>query len=332
MVRVVAPSRLHFGLLHLPSLDDGPDARRFGGVGMMIDRPGVAIEVHQADEWSATGPAAERALAFAKQFARRCQSGAGFPACQTAEADRNVCPTAVAIRVDRCAPQHAGLGTGTQLGLAMAAAQAKLLNLEMSAVDLALRAGRGVRSAIGVYGFAQGGFLVDAGKTQEEAIAPLAARLDFPDDWRIVLCLPNLGPGVHGVREQEAFEQMAQRAGNVQPMHDMHALIHQGMLPALAAQDVAAFGETLYEYNRRAGEMFRPWQGGVYCHPLVEDLIGMLRKLGVHGVGQSSWGPATFAIVADADAATHIKAEVQKQFANVQMIECRAVNRGAQVG
>ncbi len=331
MVRVVAPSRLHFGLLRLPGKDDGPDTRRFGGVGLMIDRPGIAVVAELADEWSATGPAAERALAFAKHFARRCQSGAGFPACHTAEADRNVCPSAFMLRVERCPRQHMGLGTGTQLGLAVAAALAALLELELSAVDLALRMCRGERSAIGVHGFAQGGFLVDAGKTREEPIAPLAARVDFPDDWRIVLCLPKLGHGVHGVREQEAFEQMAQRAGKVEPVHEMHALIHQGMLPALAARDAATFGEALYEYNRRAGEMFRPWQGGVYCQPRVKELIQFLRKLGFHGVGQSSWGPATYAIVPDGDASTHIKAEVRKQFADVETIECRAVNRGALV-
>ena len=70
------------------------------------------------------------------------------------------------------------------------------------------------------------------------------------------------------------------------------------MLPALAERDLDAFGEALYDFNRRVGEMFRAWQGDVYAHPRVVALVRLLRtELGVRGVGQSSWGPAVFAII-----------------------------------
>ena len=108
MIRVEAPSRLHFGLFALPREEFWPNrqgearvpARRFGGVGLMVEAPGVAVSVRPATEWSAEGLLAERALEYA----------------------RRVTQSPHHIHVERCAAHHAGLGTGTQLGLAVARA------------------------------------------------------------------------------------------------------------------------------------------------------------------------------------------------------------------
>ena len=67
MTRVTAPSRLHFGLLSLPAagpiagpdstVAPGPPVRQFGGVGLMVDRPGLAVRVEPAGDWAGRGPA-----------------------------------------------------------------------------------------------------------------------------------------------------------------------------------------------------------------------------------------------------------------------------------
>src|SRR5207244_3042946 len=101
-------------------------------------------------------------------------------------------------------------------------------------------------------------------------VAPLLARCDFPDDWRILLVLPRGLQGVHGVAESEAFSQLSHNPG----VTDMLCrLVLLGLLPALHERDLPAFGEALYEFNRRVGEVFRPWQGGVYAHPQSEALV-----------------------------------------------------------
>ena len=66
MIRLTAPSRLHFGLFalpargvtHWPNVEGQPTipARRFGGVGLMIDQPGVQVTVRPASQWSGAGP------------------------------------------------------------------------------------------------------------------------------------------------------------------------------------------------------------------------------------------------------------------------------------
>ena len=78
MPTVWTPSRLHFGLLSLAGEGEAwPDrrgervlpARRFGGVGLMVERPGVHVAASAAAAWSADGPLAEPALALALRFA-----------------------------------------------------------------------------------------------------------------------------------------------------------------------------------------------------------------------------------------------------------------------
>ena len=56
--------------------------------------------------------------------------------------------------------------------------------------------------------FAHGGFLVDAGKRGSDPVAPLVARLAFPDGWRVVLTLPPWRPGLHAEEERQAFSHL----------------------------------------------------------------------------------------------------------------------------
>ena len=207
------------------------------------------------------------------------------------------------INIERCPPEHVGLGTGTQLGLAVARAIAVTVDRgDMSIPDLAKLVGRGRRSALGIHGFAQGGFLVEAGKLDPEAISPLVARLAFPEEWAVMLFIPRGLQGNHGPREAEAFQHLASLEQNLGRTEALCRLVLLSMLPALLERDLEAFGAALYDFNRRVGEMFEPLQGGVYAHPLVAKLIRQLRDAGVKGVGHSSWGPTVFAIVAEGEA------------------------------
>src|SRR4051794_5412379 len=108
MALVIAPSRLHFGLLSLARTE----GRSFGGAGLMIAEPGVAVRVQSANGWSSSGPLRERALAVGRQVATSLAVSGAFH-----------------IEVARSAPEHAGLGAGTQLALAVASAMAQALEL-----------------------------------------------------------------------------------------------------------------------------------------------------------------------------------------------------------
>jgi beta-RFAP synthase len=283
----------------------------------MVEMPGVQLTMRPAAAWSAEGPLAERALGYARQFV------------QTLEADR-VCPQHLVL--EAASPEHAGLGTGTQLGLAVARALAVAFGLgELAVTDLARRVGRGARSALGVHGFARGGFLVEAGKNGSETLAPLVARLPFPEPWRLVLVLPPRGTGLHGAAEVEAFLRLGGGAAGRETTDVLCRLTLLGLLPALAEADWPAFGEALYDFNARVGEAFAPVQGGRYASPSVAEVVAFARRQRVPGVGQSSWGPTVFAVARDTDQAEDLARRVRTRFGlgTAEVLVTRGCNRGA---
>ena len=122
----------------------------------------------------------------------------------------------------------------------------------------------------------------------------MIGRFDFPKDWAIVLASPVPGSGWHGVREREALATITPSPTETATLC---RLVLLNLLPALVSNDFAAFGEALYEFNARVGDVFAPVQGGRYSSPAVASCINGFRQLGVKGTGQSSWGPSVFAIV-----------------------------------
>jgi beta-RFAP synthase len=312
MIRIRTPSRLHFGLI-APAAKTG---RRFGGAGLMIEKPGIEITLEPGRQWSVTGPLAERGQAILK---RLLDTHLGTQV----EPHR--------VHIEHAAPEHMGLGTGTQLALAIARGLAEAAHAtDRSALELAPLVGRGQRSAIGTHGFDLGGFLVDAGRTGEEEIAPLVAWIEFPREWSIVLILPHGQAGVHGLEERHVFEQLHEVPGQTEALCRRVLL---EMLPALEVGDFYGFAESIYEFNRAAGEPFAPAQGGIYATARTAMLIEHIRSLEVVGVGQSSWGPAVFAFAEDAEQARWIVRQVRERFGLEEKHCCitRGDNQGADV-
>ena len=284
MTIVEAPSRLHFGLLSVPVGEQA--GRTFGGVGLMLERPRVVVQVELAERWIAAGPDAERALQAGQRF---CESLA--------------VPDVFSINVIESPEPHSGLGSGTTLSQSVARAIASETGHGyLSACELARHVGRGKRSAIGIHGFAHGGLIIEHGKLPGEVIAPLVHHRPLPDSWRIVLARPAIESAWHGDRESNAFGTA--QVGN--PRKAMLRLVEQSMLPALNREDVNAFGEAVRQFNRLAGVAFQQAQGGPYAHPAIEQLIDTIRHAGIPGAGQSSWGPTVFAIVGNEDKANDL--------------------------
>jgi beta-ribofuranosylaminobenzene 5'-phosphate synthase len=274
-VRVEAPARLHLGMLAVA----GDGERRFGGLGVAVDRPAVVVEARMADELSAEGVDAERALAFA----RRCHEGLGLSG-------------GAHLNVLEAIPPHVGLGSGTKLALAVAQALTALHGRTVGAPALAQAVGRAARSAVGTWTFALGGFVVEGGVRRDvERPAPLLAHHAVPDEWRVVLVVPRAQPGLSGPAEEDAF-------GRLVPSPERSAEIAQlvlaSLLPALVEGDVEEFGGALTRIQQLVGDAFAAVQGGRF-HPRAGALVEGLLREGAAGAGQSSWGPAVYGIVGD---------------------------------
>ncbi len=278
---------MHFGpLAYYPS-----QGRHFGGIGLMVGQPGWSIEARLAtgrDGDTVTGGEVERVRQVLQHYRERA-----LPAWQPAPVD---------LVVESAIPSHHGLGSGTQLTLAIGECLTRLAGACVDTVSMARQLGRGMRSAIGIYGYESGGFLVDAGQIQPGELGDLSCRLTVPEPWRIVLVFPQEGAGLSGEAETRVLRELA-------PMSDVVAgrlsrLTLTEMLPALHQSDCPRFAAAVEEYGRLVGEFFRPVQGDVFAHPAMAKLAEQLRRHGISGMSQSSWGP-TLAIPTESGHAAH---------------------------
>jgi beta-ribofuranosylaminobenzene 5'-phosphate synthase len=258
---------------------------------MMIDRPRVELEMTAADAWDVSGPGADRT----KEVAKRALAALGERAK----------PIALRIRVRSLIPHHRGLGGGTQLALALAAGARRIAGAPpATAADLAAAVRRGARSAIGSHGFVHGGLLWERGREPSAPLSELTARVPLPDEWRVVLVVPDFVEGLSGLAESEAFAQLPPVSLNV--TQQLETLAEEQILPAARRADFASFGEAVFDYGRIAGECFAPVQGGPYASAAIADVVARLRVLGARGVGQSSWGPTVFAFAENEHAAARL--------------------------
>ncbi len=310
-VTVTAAARLHLGFLDM----NGGLGRLFGSLGLAIDRPRTRLTVRRAAGLTAEGPEEERASHYVDDFARKL----------------GLTP-AYSVTVHESIPPHAGLGSGTQLALALATAVRQLEGLQRKDSNDALLLRRGTRSGIGLGLFQQGGFVVDGGRGSRSAAPPVVARMDFPPEWRVIIVLDPHKEGVHGSAEQAAFAGLADfSAGSAA---EICRLVLIKALPALAEQDIDTFGDAIARLQEIIGAYFAPAQGGApFASPAVARIVEELRRHGARGTGQSSWGPTGFAFAPTAREARRLCDSARENAAalGLDMLVCKGVNHGALV-
>ena len=296
-MRVRAGARLHLGFLDL----NGELGRRFGSLGLAIEGFETCVEIRRAARFSVRGAEAERVAALLRRLAEALR----LPADVDAE-------VAAAI------PAHAGLGSGTQLALALARAFRAANGLAPDTLADAEILMRGARSGLGVALFERGGFMLDAGRGPATALPPILSHLPFPRDWRAVLLLDPEAVGAHGEKERAAFATLPGFPAAAAAEICRRALMQ--VLPGVAEADFAAFGEGLSAIQRRLGDHFAPAQGGGrFTSGRVGEVAAALSQAGALGIGQSSWGPTGFAFARDPDEAGFLAARARKAARGVEV-------------
>lgn len=312
-ILVSAPSRLHFGLLSFGN----PELRQFGGVGVMIDQPGLRLKVARAKSLEVVGPLQDR---LSEAALRWLKSSKGIEELRCK------------IELTSIPRLHAGLGVGTQLALAVATGLNAYHGRPSPTVeDLAKSVGRGLRSAVGTYGFSEGGLIAEQGKRPHETVSPLIERVPLPSEWRFVLVSPTKLVGLHGAKEQTAFDELPPVAGEVTAQ--LTGIMVDRILPAAKSASFLDFSDAVYDFGFLAGSCFEPMQGGAYNGPVLSALVTQIRSLGVRGVGQSSWGPTIYAICENESQANSLAEELHSQAeANeYEIIIASADNQGVRV-
>ncbi len=310
-VTVKVPARLHLGFLDL----NGELGRRFGSIGLAISDLGTRISICRAQRMQASGPERERALRYAATMR------------QFIGAD-----TEYDLRVEEVVPSHAGLGSGTQFALAVAAGIRRLHGMPLDVAGDASRLGRGARSGIGIGLFDRGGLVVDGGRGSAAGPAPIISHMLFPENWRVLVVLDTHRQGVHGDDELAAFAHLppisAADAGH------LCRLVLMQVLPAVAECDLPTFGAAIKGMQARIGDYFAPAQGGRrFASDDVAAALDLLDREGALGIGQSSWGPTGYAFAPSEQAAIALfeSAQRHRDCRGVDIRICKGLNSGAQI-
>ncbi|MGB8337814.1 MAG: beta-ribofuranosylaminobenzene 5'-phosphate synthase family protein [Burkholderiales bacterium] len=309
-ITVEAPARLHMGFMDL----NGSLGRRFGSLGLALEEICVRLNAGAASDMACEGPQSARAETYLRQLHTQINL-----------------PGGVHVQIEQAIPEHAGLGSGTQLAIALGVAVTRLYGLDFTPRELASMLDRGNRSGIGVGAFEQGGFLVDGGRGAGDSLPPLISRLDFPAHWRVLLIMHHDLQGLHGGAEKNVFRDLPPFSN--QTAAHLSRLVVMNALPALAEARLQEFGRAISELQNCVGDYFAPVQGGRYTSPLVTQALQWLSHQGVAGIGQSSWGPTGFAIV-ESEAQAQTLLDGLRTFAQSPSLEfklCSARNRGGEV-
>lgn len=287
--------------------------RHFGSIGVGLNEISTQLTLSAAAQTTARGPCAERALKCLKQLCQQLQVS-----------------DALQLEIDSAIPEHVGLGSGTQLSLAIGVALSHFYDLKLSVRDIACLTDRGARSGIGIGVFEQGGFVVDGGRGPATTTPPLLSRIAVPDAWRFILVFDTRGQGLHGEQEISAFKALpAFPRSKAEQL--CYLLLMQG-LPALAEADLKQFGAVITALQQAVGEHFAPVQGGVFTSTEVAAAMQWLQAQGAVAIGQTSWGPTGFCAVSSQETAERLIAGLQQQaYPHLQFAITTARNQGARI-
>lgn len=294
-VIVQTPSRLHFALIDL----NGSLGRIDGSVGMALDRPGFRIRLQRrlrtiSIEGDKAGPFTDRIDDIIEIMKERFGIRREF----------NL--SGVKVIVEEVIPPHMGLGSGTQISLAIAHGFARLYGFELSREEASSLVGRGGTSGIGVTAFYEGGFILDGGHRfpdQKSSYLPSSAskgvspppvifRRNFPEDWKLLIVLP---PGRHisGDEEVRLFTSLCPVP--VSEIERTSHIILMEMLPALMERDLERFGDAIDRIQKVGWKRVEVEAQD----EVVRETMRFLKREGALGVGLSSWGPALYALSHD---------------------------------
>jgi beta-ribofuranosylaminobenzene 5'-phosphate synthase len=329
MIEVRTCARLHLGLLD----NNGEQGRVYGSIGLAVNRPRLVLSAETANRLQVEGLESERVAAYARRFINRYGSPAGAH-----------------LTLSAGIPAHVGLGSGTQIALAVGTALARLAGLQISAQEIALALGRGLHSGVGIATFQHGGFVLDGGhriflplpgspggngrsrQIENDRTPPLLFQHPVPKDWIFVVVIPKADQGLSGDRERCALMQLPEAPASL--VEKISRLLLMKMLPALVEKDIANFGQALTGIQCMIGDCFAPVQGGRYATPVLEKVVGFLLEKGAAGAGQSSWGPTVYGLVEGKARAQQLEKDVKLFLADLGGGEAFCVrprNRGAQI-
>ena len=329
-LRITTPCRIHLSLID----ENGYTGRVDGGIGLMLDRPNVVFEASNI---------AKEFKIEAHKYYRESIEVINEIASKVFKIF-NISNKNFHFNLKRYFPSHVGLGSKTQLSLAIATAITKLKNItHLTTSELTKLVDRGGTSGIGWRGFETGGFILDGGHDfgkgkEKETFLPSSASSsanpaltifthNIPENWRFVLIIPNVKKGAFGDEEISVFQNYAPI-----PRNEVNEVSHQiimKIIPGIIKNDLKCFGEGL---KRIQNIGFKKVEIELQ-HDIVKDLLKFFEEYGLKAYGMSSFGPSVVGIVESDSEAEALLKKVQKKQKNGggHIYICKPNNTGAKI-
>jgi len=321
-VYVKTPSRVHFSLIDM----NGQLGRVDGSLGLALDYPNVVLEASESEEIGVRGEERVSVERLASMFLKHFKI-----------------PSGAQIEVKSTIPKHVGLGSNTQLSLAVASVLSRIYGIKKTTRELAIIMKRGGTSGIGVAAFEKGGLILDGGHSfgrggekqsflpssaSKAQPAPVLVRYAFPEDWFFVIAIPHIHRGVHGEEEIHVFKERCPI--NAAYVGKACRIVLMKLLPAVLERNIERFGSGLTELQD-AGFASATKD---LMHPVVRRCIRFMLKKGAYGAGQSSFGPSTFGLVEGEDEAGKLRdlvADLLEEKSGGDIFYTSANNKGATI-
>ena len=290
-----APSRLHMSLIDM----NGSYKRIDGGVGLALSDPQFVLESQETNE---KGYTLEFADGIREDSIEECKDKIPKAAEKIAE----ICgiESGFHFKVLEAYPAHSGLGSGTQISVCTAHLMTATAGLEFSSRELSTMVGRGGTSGIGTFAHDLGGFIVDGGHSLEEKPgflpssaskakpATLIARYEFPEEWNILLAMPEVAETMHDQAEVNVFQTYCPIPKT--EVEQVSHLILMNLLPALIEKDIKTFGWSIKELQKVG---FNKLEHSLDAHYL--PTMQAIDDAGAYGTGISSFGPTLYTVFDD---------------------------------
>ena len=310
-MRIRTPSRIHITLIDL----NGEIGRIDGGVGLALEEPCVRIKAKESGDIVVKGESEnfERYKSVAEKFHKKFGCG-------------------IEIEILGDYKAHVGLGSGTQISLAVGKAFVEINGIEMSVREIAEFVGRGGTSGIGVAAFEFGGFIVDGGHSVKEKSsflpssfskakpAPILARYDFPD-WDVYVFIPER-KGFFGRREVDLFRKNTPL--RIEEVRELCHVILMKLMPSVVEGDLEEFADAIYRIQYLGFKRAEIKQYGDLIYKIIEEA----KDYGA--VGMSSTGPTVY-LIGEGDGVPVVRDIFREAGFEVDLVKTKARNRGAEI-
>ncbi len=300
-VEVIAPSRLHFGLLDL----NGSVGRVDGSAGVSLSNPLTHVVVRRSGKSKINVEGgSDHDRNRAKEFAEKTLSKLNIS-------------EGIDVHLKSVLSSHVGFGSTTSLGMSVGAAISTLFNSGLKNKDIAEIIGRGGTSGIGVAGFDAGGFIVDGGHdftikgkkflpsgySNIEA-PPVVTRCALPPNWFFVCIIPELSR-MYAKREMDFFREKCPISEEETNM--LSRIILFKLIPSALEENIVLFGEALSQMQGIGFKKYEVERLGDSITILLDYLTGNSM-----GAGISSFGPLTYGLVDGSDKAENLREGILK--------------------